>query len=286
MNPQITFSISGTAKAATTYIFDLLSQHPDICVSRDKETDYFQHNHRLGLSWFEDQFSHFSGETAIGEASPGNLVSPDAPDRMHRLNPNIQVIFVLRDPVDRLISQYYFEIHRGTDRYEGDFSEWIRDTEDPWRNRSIELGLYYKNISRFREKLGEENCLLLDFEDMRSNIAGQLTTIFQALGVDDTFAPDLSVAHNQSTFPTKERLYKRLRGSFRSVRSALGPQSPLVKLLEPIRIKTRAHMLTSAKSARSDVSDDDLEYLSGVYQKDLCKLEEDFGFPSRKWMKH
>lgn len=285
MHPLLTFSISGTAKAATTYLYDLLDQHPDICMSRDKETDYFQHNHRLGLRWFEDQFSHHQGEKAIGEASPGNLVSPDAPRWMHQLNTNIQTIFILRDPVDRLISQYNYEIHRGTDSCEGGFSTWIRDTEDSWRNRSIELGLYHKNISRFRETLGAENCLLLDFADMKSNVSGLLTTVFKALGVDDTFAPNLSVANNQSTFPTNERLYKRLRGGFRSLRSALGTESRLVKLLDPIRTKTRARLLTSAKSARSHVSNDDLEYLLGVYQKDLCKLEEDFGFPSRKWLK-
>ena len=72
----------GTPKAATTWLFQCLAEHPEICMSKTKEVNYFNDDrlYALGPSWYAQQFSHRTNERICGEFTPTYLSSPEVPN--------------------------------------------------------------------------------------------------------------------------------------------------------------------------------------------------------------
>ncbi|MDQ6606648.1 MAG: sulfotransferase domain-containing protein [Actinomycetota bacterium] len=110
------FVIIGAAKAGTTSIYAWLCQHPYVARAGAKEIHYFSWHHDRGADWYRSHFplerdrASFTAEHdrpfATGEGSPTYLPSPNAPLRMATLIPEVKLIVVLRDPVDRAYSQF------------------------------------------------------------------------------------------------------------------------------------------------------------------------------------
>ncbi|MGD1898125.1 MAG: sulfotransferase [Phormidesmis sp.] len=106
------FIIGGAMKAATTAIYDYLVQHPQVMERHPKEVHFFSEAFPKGFDWYQSLFAVFKEGTLVtdqlsGEASPGYLPSVKAPIRLKALFPESKIIFSLRDPVERAISQYY-----------------------------------------------------------------------------------------------------------------------------------------------------------------------------------
>jgi hypothetical protein len=119
------FLIIGAQRAGTTSLFRALSQHPRLHPSFNKEVHYFDgggqpgiDNYARGEAWYR---SHFPLRASLGhdgkafEASPLYLYHPQAPARLHALLPQARLIVLLRDPVERALSQYFFSQRRGNE---------------------------------------------------------------------------------------------------------------------------------------------------------------------------
>lgn len=104
--------IAGTEKAGTTSVFSYLARHPAIAVSKRKETNFFRRPHPR----FQDyarEFPTVEAGTLLLEASPAYLgeaalVAP----RIHAMLPGVKLLFILRNPVDRFVSSFYFHRER------------------------------------------------------------------------------------------------------------------------------------------------------------------------------
>jgi hypothetical protein len=112
------FSIIGTQKGGTTSLDRYLSQHPQICTAPQKEVHFFDLQFQLGRDWYEAQFpidlaNPFEVNQIVGEATPYYLFHPGVPERMATLYPQIKLIVMLRDPVDRAISHYHHAVKYG-----------------------------------------------------------------------------------------------------------------------------------------------------------------------------
>ncbi|MCS4136385.1 hypothetical protein GGP44_003063 [Salinibacter ruber] len=80
-------------------------------MSRPKETCFFFEDYEKGIGWFSNEcFSHYDGEAAIGEASAGNMMHREVAPRIKTHCPNARLVFVLRDPVERIWSHYRFDM--------------------------------------------------------------------------------------------------------------------------------------------------------------------------------
>lgn len=107
--------IGGTIKAATSSVFSYLSAHPEVCGSSVKETFFFTHEYcgdsRQDLKRYERYFTPESGKNVMVEASPNYLgYKENIAPRIFALLPNARLLFILRNPVDRLYSYYNFAI--------------------------------------------------------------------------------------------------------------------------------------------------------------------------------
>jgi sulfotransferase family protein len=109
------FLIIGAQKCGTTFLYQLLVQHPHVKPAFAKEVHYFDLNFERGDNWYR---SHFplqmrNSRTCItGEASPYYLFHPHAPRRASAVVPDAKLVVLLRNPVDRAYSHYQHQVKR------------------------------------------------------------------------------------------------------------------------------------------------------------------------------
>jgi hypothetical protein len=111
------FLIVGTQKGGTTSLFNYLIQHPRIYAPFRKEIKFFDSNYFNGLSWYRAHFPlrrKLEHEHALtGEATPYYMFHPTAPERISQALPDVRIIVLLRNPVDRAYSHYQHMVRAG-----------------------------------------------------------------------------------------------------------------------------------------------------------------------------
>lgn len=162
------FWIIGAMKAGTSSLFHYICQHPDIRAPFRKETHYLGYGQAHGRSerWYR---AHFplrtrpgSGSSDLtGEATPGYMFRPEIAPLIKRMRPDAKLIVVLRDPVERAISQYFHEVRMGRERLPIE-EAMLREDERLAHARACGaaghetlLHASYKARSRYAEQLGE-----------------------------------------------------------------------------------------------------------------------------------
>jgi hypothetical protein len=120
------FIIFGVSRSGTTSLYQYLSQHPNIEPSVVKELRFFDMYFDRGINWYRMNFpskwqkfvfTKLKHKKFItGEASGAYLQNPHTPKRIHNLNPNMKLILLLRNPVDRAFSHYKRKIKNGSEK--------------------------------------------------------------------------------------------------------------------------------------------------------------------------
>ncbi len=110
--PTPTLLIVGVQKAATTTVSQILKSHALICGSLVKEVHYFDLNYSKGPNWYCRFFRNSKFCKISFEATPYYFYHPLVPGRVHDTNPDMKLIVILRDPVDRAYSHYQMERRR------------------------------------------------------------------------------------------------------------------------------------------------------------------------------
>jgi len=88
-------------------MYRYLCQHPNVVEPLGKELHYFSYNYTKGIHWYQSHFPKPSGAAdQTFEATPYYLFHPTAPTRVHALLPDVRLIVLLRNPVDRAFSHY------------------------------------------------------------------------------------------------------------------------------------------------------------------------------------
>ena len=103
----------GTQKGGTTSLHQLLAAHPQVFLPGCKEVHYFDLNHQKPLRWYTEHFSAARPEQICGDITPFYLFHPDVPDRIKARLPDVKLIVLLRDPVERALSQVFHAQRKG-----------------------------------------------------------------------------------------------------------------------------------------------------------------------------
>src|SRR5437016_5579333 len=104
------FIIIGAQRCGTTSLFEYLARHPSFSLPSQKELHFFDYQYHNGADWYRKQFPLLLGGVITGEASPYYLLHPHVPRRIRDWNPDVKLIVLLRNPVDRAYSHYYHEV--------------------------------------------------------------------------------------------------------------------------------------------------------------------------------
>ena len=103
----------GVQKGGTTTLQRLLEQHPDLYLPKQKELHYFSLHYGRGEAWYRQQFAEARVDQRCGEITPYYVFHPEAPARIHALLPQAKLILLLRDPVERALSQVAHSMRLG-----------------------------------------------------------------------------------------------------------------------------------------------------------------------------
>ena len=110
--PLPNFLILGVQKAGTTTLYDYITQHPNVLPAFRKETKYFDLYHQKSINWYKAFFPVLNNNCITGEATPDYFFYKEIPKRIKQVLPNVKLIVLLRNPVDRAVSQYNFNVDR------------------------------------------------------------------------------------------------------------------------------------------------------------------------------
>ena len=97
----------GAQKGGTTTLQRLLQHHPQVFLPDAKELHYFSLHYARGPRWYAAQFEAALPDQFCGEITPYYLFHPEAPARIASLLPDVKLVILLRDPVERALSQYF-----------------------------------------------------------------------------------------------------------------------------------------------------------------------------------
>lgn len=177
--------VIGAMKCATTSLHYYLGLHPEISMTAEKELHFFvaERNWGRGRGWYERQFT---GRGPVhGESSTTYARFPHHPGvaaRMHALVPDARLLYVVRDPVERAVSQYVHEYAAGRED-----RPLVEALTAPSANPYLDLSRYALQIEQYLPYYPKERILVLTAEDLGAHRAETLRRTFAFLGVRDTF---------------------------------------------------------------------------------------------------
>jgi Sulfotransferase domain len=227
-----TFLGIGAQKCASTWIYEILNDHPEISVSNTKELDFFSHHYNRGYTWYERHFNKAGIARAIGEVSPSYFCDPSAPDRVEAYVPSIKMVLILRDPVQRAFSNHLHEIRKG--HFVGEDLRFEAGlASNPMYLFQSRYGTHLANWLRVFPK---DRLLLLVQEDILADPLAEVRRLYAFLGVDPGYrSPLLFRRSHESVGARSLALYKAWRavGDF-GRRRGLGDLVESVKKLPPV----------------------------------------------------
>ena len=201
--------IIGAMKSGTTSLYRYLEMHPEISMSKIKELDFFivEKNFSKGLEWYESNFGR--DRKICGEASPNYSKHPTfagVPKRMHSVVPDAKLIYVLRDPIDRIISHYLHNVFTG--RVTTDISAVLSNDLD--NNHYVACSKYYMQLEQYLDYYPQENILVITAEGLRDHRRETLQSVFAFLGLGGTYnSPKYSrVFHESSRRKLQSRVHQ------------------------------------------------------------------------------
>lgn len=214
------FIIIGGMKCGTSSLFYYLSLHPEVGMSDIKEVDFFvkENNYQKGVDWYKARFD--GAFKKYGEASPNYSKAhyfEGVPRRMYTLLPDIKLIYLVRDPIARIVSHYTHNIADG--REQRSLPEALKDVEN---NHYIMCSRYNWQLEHFLEYFSQEQIFVVNTHKLKNKRRQTLQAVFDFINVDPPF---YTRDYEREIHQTGQ---KRKRGKI----GRLILESPVIKILK------------------------------------------------------
>lgn len=282
-----TFLIIGAQKSGTTSLYEYLRQHPQVYMSPVKEPHFFTYEGERPPSssviteWSDYQalFAQAQDHIALGEASTSYLHANHAPERIAHYLPEVRLVAILRNPVERAFSNWMHNVENGRERLE------FRDALDAEGERMRQgvgyafyyqyKGFYYRHLCRYLALFPRDRLQVYLFDDLRSDPVSVVQDIYGFVGVDPSFRPRIE-RHNVSGIP--KGLPSRV---FSLVRKSTWVQKKVKPLIpERVRVWIRERL-----TWRPILPQDVRHALIELYREDILQLESLLGRELSAWLK-
>lgn len=237
------FLIIGAQKAGTSSLFSYLNQHPEVMAATRKEAGFFSKKYSKGSSWYRTRFpskENIKSGYISGEATPEYFFHPHAAKRISHLLPDIRLILILRNPVERAISHYYHSVKIA---YEKLALEDALNAEDQrirkvsaemtenekiysldWQNYSYKSrGIYSRQLGRYLDYFTREQILIIHSKELFESPNKVMKKVQNHLGISGFEGFEFSIKnegrYRQSTVP--DSVYFKLADYFRAYNEEL-----------------------------------------------------------------
>lgn len=196
---NVTFLGIGAQKCASTWVYKILQEHPDVFVSDPKELDFFSHNYNCGFQWYLKYFNEGIDKKIFGEISPSYFYDRSAPKRVFDYNPEMKIIITLRDPIDRAYSNHLHEIRIG--HYTGDDLSFEAGLEN--NPMYVYQSLYATHLKSWLEYFGKDQLLILIQEEIGNAPLESVIKTYDFLNIDKAYKPDFLERRSNVSYSEK-----------------------------------------------------------------------------------
>lgn len=262
-------------KAGTTSLFTYLRSHPDVFMPEDKEIHFFSwQNWDRGVAWYESLFQEGRGAAALGEASPGYTFHPfwpDVPERIARVVPDVRLVYLVRHPVDRIVSHYRQDVFAYGHRYP---IEAVLEEDMPY----LCVSRYALQIEQYLRYFGRSQLLLLTTDELRDRRRETVNRTLEFIGVDPGRMPsalereygsrggeNLRRANRVAETVKASGLYRRVRRSipeglrdaaWRALSRRAAPDESLTSMDDDLRAEVVERLRPDLRRLRTHMGDD------------------------------
>ena len=202
------FIVIGAAKSGTTSLYHYFKKHPNIMGSYKKEIGFFDDNYNLGIEWYRSWFptktsiekrTKKNKKNLVYEGSPGYFQKQWCIKNMYETLPNVKLILVLRNPVDRTYSHYQHATRRGMktkipfrDLLDRDLKtyEQIKNDDNEYfknfvLNSYIGPSIYVRLVKEWLKYFRLEQLLIFSTEELAKNPREVFSRIFGFLNIKE-----------------------------------------------------------------------------------------------------
>ncbi len=180
------FLVVGAMKAGTSTLAHYLRQHPQIYMPKI-ELHFFdkEGNFEKGVDWYKEQFQQAEERQILGEKTPTYSYLPECPERIAGVVPEVKVVWIFRNPIDRAYSNYWHAVNAGVERLS--FKEAIEQEENR-KGKNIWFGYkkrskYIEQVNRYLEFFSREDMCFLFFEELLEEREVELNRIYEFLDI-------------------------------------------------------------------------------------------------------
>ena len=251
-------------KSGTSSLYSYLIRHPKVCKSIVKEPEFFSENqgHGAKADKYEDlwDFDPKTHQIAL-EASTGYTKYPfekNVPKNIFDYGLNPKFIYIVRNPIDRIISQYHFVKNN---------PKW--DDHDIISEETISFSSYFLQLSQYRKYFSKDRILIVDFKDLSENPIDTTNKVFDFLEIDRKSFSDYPAEHKTKI---KGKLELSIQKRF----------SPVIRLF-PYNFSKRMQSLLFKSKKKKILSENELSTLKSKLSKDMNKFKVEYNFDVSKW---
>lgn len=188
------FILIGAMRAGSTSIASYLGAHDDVFVSARKELHFFDWHWNRGVDWYRSQFRGAKSGSMAGEATVSYVVYRETMERLAATCPDVRLLMVLRNPVDRAYSHYWYNRMLGYEplSFREALAAEAGRPSGPAERRTFEYAgrsRYLEQLRRVEEFFPREAVHVVLFEDLTARPGSTFRSVCRFLGVDDSVVP-------------------------------------------------------------------------------------------------
>lgn len=230
---KLDFFCAGFAKSGTTTLYNILKQHPQIYLSEIKEPVFWNDKTALqrGVKWYLNRYYREASDSqVVGEINP-QVTNGAANELLIKrvLKKNGKIIFIMRNPIDRLYSHFFMDLLWGNfyDRgqnvdlvnYDKMFDQFVEKTFRKFYYidmprifdiNQFAFGKYSYYLERYRRVFGSDNVFIIIFEEFIQNIQKSSMELFAFLNINRGIKLNFDIKSNEGNFLPKNVMSMRI----------------------------------------------------------------------------
>ncbi|MCH6257177.1 sulfotransferase domain-containing protein [Puniceicoccaceae bacterium K14] len=252
--------IIGAMKCGTTSLYHYLESHPEICGAKTKEPEYFsgfnadipKPGKYEDLFDFDPSAHKYAMEGSTGYTKYPSSNALDVPKRIHEYGIRPKLIYIVRNPFDRVVSHYNANL------------KWKKEVT---RQHFIETSKYCQQLELFRQYFPREDLLLLDFNELKKDPRIVLRKAYKFLGLREPVFPDHFKTENKTPSLTEAEIRIQELGII---------PSPAKKIAQ-------GFVRRFSNTRKYELTQDEKGIIFRALREDMFKFEDEYKFDVSQW---